>query len=77
MALDTAAKRRAALGVSLRVPGVTPNAGQGADWRRQVGYAPFDLTAAVPVIGSSSVPDELQLGHARTNPVTGGTSIGW
>ncbi len=75
MSLNTAEKRRSALGVSLRVPGVTPNAGGGAEWRRQIGYAPSSLVV-VPSI-STSVPSKLQLGQARTNPVTGGTSIGW
>lgn len=51
MALDTAAKRRSAIGVSYHYysPGVTPDATPGVEWRQQSGHGLSSIAAAQPV----------------------------
>ena len=39
MAIDTAEKRKSISGINYFNPGVTPNSGQDAEWRQQVGYS--------------------------------------
>jgi hypothetical protein len=55
MAIDTAEKRRSASGVAFLplIPGVTPNAAPGVDWRQQVAWS----YSGVPVDGQATGAD--------------------
>ena len=75
MAIDSAEKRRSAMGVSLRVPGVTPNPAQDQEWRMQAGYA-YSGTLITPLAAPDSFTP-IRMGHRQTNAVEGGTIIGW
>lgn len=57
MPIDSAEKRRAAAGVSRRLPGVTPNAAKDAEWRREAGrgYIGLTLGGLVLVLGAVSI----------------------
>ncbi len=54
-ALDTAEQRRAASGIGLLLPGVTPNADKDVEWRREAGWSyPFSL--ATPPLWTPKTP---------------------
>ena len=65
------------MGVSLRVPGVTPNPIQDQEWRQEVGYIYSGNLVVVPAAPDFTVAS-VQMGSKATNPVcAGSTFIGW
>jgi hypothetical protein len=55
MAIDDAEKRRTISGDGFPplMPGVTPNAGQDAEWRQQSGWSYSGIAADAPVVPPS------------------------
>ena len=53
MAIDSAEKRKSAVGISLYAsgPGVTPNASPDQEWRQEAGYSYSGIAAASPAGG--------------------------
>lgn len=51
MAIDTPEKRKSISGINYFNPGVTPNSGQDAEWRQEVGYSYSGIAA-----GGATVP---------------------
>ena len=53
MAIDNAEKRKSISGIVLPlIPGVTPNAGQDAEWRQQTGWSYSEIAAHMPSVGN-------------------------
>jgi hypothetical protein len=65
MAIDNAEKRKAISGVGgpPLIPGVTPNAGQDAEWRQQSGWSYSGIAADSP--GAPVAGDALPLNWWR------------